>query len=416
MRIAFMAAAAVAFSGQALSQSSPDNDPGGVLPMMSMQGGRPTLSLGEGAFTVQPVLRGDVDFGFFFGQGNAPPADYANGANIRRLRTGLQGTFLKDFSYNFTWEFAPSVQSQFDGGTLNEVQIAYNGLKWATFRAGAFTLLHTLEASTSTFETLFLERASIVAVATSLASGDSRYAAGLESRGERWFLSAYASDGLSTTRDDDRQRGFVGRVAALPFKGDFEMQIGFNGAAQFRPGLNTAPEQNIRLRDYPELRIDPNRNLDTRAIIAGEGFAVGPEISGKIGKLFYSGEYQYVEIDSDRFGPRGFSGWYLAAAYPLIGDGRLRSSSRASYGRPRFQELNPGGNAWGYLELAGRYSAIDLNDGAIRGGSQSIASVALNYYPTRTLRWSLQYQNGRLKLDGPDRSFNAIGVRLAFAL
>jgi phosphate-selective porin OprO and OprP len=353
------------------------------------------------------VLRGDVDFGFFNGQGNQPPAPLDDGANIRRLRLGVQGTFLKDFSYNFTWEFAPSVRQKFDGGTLNELQVAYSGLKWVTLRAGSFTLLHTLEASTSTFETLFLERASIVAVATSLASGDSRYAAGLEARGERWFLSAYASDGVSSTRDDDRQRGVVGRVVGLPFKGDFEMQVGFNGAAQFHPGLNTAAAQNFRLRDYPELRIDPTRALDTRTQLAGEGFAIGPEISGKIGKLHYAGEYQYVELDTDKFGRSGFSGWYLAAAYPLIGDGRLRSGSRASYGRPRFEDLNPNANTWGYLELAGRYSAIDR---------QNVASVALNYYPLRQLRWSLQYQNGQIKLDGPDRSFNAIGLRLAFAL
>ena len=95
---------------------------------------------------------------------------------------------------------------------------------------------------------------------------------------------------------------------------------------------------------------------------------------------------------------------YLSLAYPLIGEGRRYDARRAVWTRPRFDEL------------ATRYSYANLFDGAVRGGRQDIWSTALNYYPYRSLRMSVEYQLGQIALDGPNRSFQSIGVRLAFNL
>lgn len=407
-------------------------------PMLGMRGGRPTLSLFDGRFTMQPVLRLDADFGGFAGQGTdaagQPPKFLdsdragvpAQGMNMRRARVGLQGTYLKDFTYNFTWDFAQSPGTQFDPvefSRLFELQTAYTGLRWATLRVGAFTLMHTIEFSMSSFELPFLERPSIISIASSLASGDSRLAIGGEARGDRWFAAAYLADGSASTLNDGRQRGLAGRATGLVVSEAWaKVNLGLNAAVQLEPGTRGAADT-IRLRDYPELRLDPTRLLDTRAIRAGEGYAVGPELSALLGPVYLQAEYQWIRLRAeDGAGDRNFWGYYVTATLPLLGAPRRYDRSRGVFTRPRIEELNPKAGEWGWLELAARYSYVNLNDAPTQGGSQSIASLGLNYYPASRLRMTLQYSTGDVRLapgnpnspSGYDRGFQAVAGRLAF--
>ncbi|MFZ4408871.1 MAG: OprO/OprP family phosphate-selective porin [Paracraurococcus sp.] len=399
-------------------------------PVFAVRSGRPVVTLADGNFTIQPIARFDLDFGGFWDQprypGNKPPQFLdsdragvpANGINVRRGRVGLQGTYLKDFTYTFTWELAPGPGKQFDpqkNSKIFELQTAYTGLGWGTLRVGGFTLNHTLEFATSSFETLLLERPAIVNIATSLASGDTRLAGGLEAKGDRWFAAGYATGGVLSTLNDANQRGLVGRAVGLAVnESDYTLAIGFNAAAQFHPGTSPGP-QSVRLRDYPELRLEPTRLLDSATIKAGSGYAFGPEISGKAGPVLLTGEYQRVEIDANAGAPnRSFEGWYATASTPLWGEGRRWDGARAVWTRPRVQDLNPEGNTWGWAEAVVRYSSATLNDHGVRGGRQGVTSVGLNYYPTSRLRASAQYSNGTVRLDGPDRAFQAFAMRLSF--
>ena len=272
----------------------------GALPLSAPYDARPMLALSGGRFTVQPVLRLDADAGGFWdqpGYHNGQPPKYLDGnrpgvpdegLNMRRARLGLQGTFLRDFTYNFTWELAPGVGRQFEPGKnsrLHELQAAWTGLTWATLRAGVFTPMHLIEYSMSSFELPLLERPAIVNIAASLASGTSRIGLGGEARGERWFASAYATDGVASTLNDGHQRGLAGRAAGLMVSRPWmTLLVGANGAAQFHPGSTPGPES-FHLRDYPELRLDPTRLLGTRMVGAGSGHALGPEVSGLVGPI-----------------------------------------------------------------------------------------------------------------------------------
>jgi len=397
-----------------------------------MEGGRPALSLPNGAFTVQPVLRFDVDAGTFFEQGTYPggnpPRFMDTGRagvpdtpiNVRRARLGLQGTYLQDFTYKFIWEFAPGAGQQIQPKTnsrIYELQTAWNGLGWGTVRVGGFTLLHTLEFSTSSFESMMLEKPAIINIATSLSSGSSRLAAGIEARGTRWFAAAYATGGLISTLNDGGQRGVVGRAAGLAVDTEnLRLLVGVNGAAQFHPGFSGGP-QSFRLRDYPELRLEPTRLLDTGTIRSDGGHAIGPEVSGMIGPVHFTAEAQFVALEGLSGSPnRNFSGYYVGASVPLLGGQRRYDRDTATWTRPGFESLDPHSGHWGFAELAGRYSHVSLNDGTVRGGRQSIFSAALNYYPNSRIRISAQYSAGNVLLDVRNRDFQALAVRLGFAL
>ncbi|MGD8375729.1 MAG: porin, partial [Acidobacteriota bacterium] len=50
----------------------------------------------------------------------------------------------------------------------------------------------------------------------------------------------------------------------------------------------------------------------------------------------------------------------------------------------------------GALELTGRVSYVDLNDGPVRGGRMLDAGFGLNWYATRATRLSLNYIRSRV--------------------
>ncbi|MBP0443533.1 hypothetical protein J8J14_01965 [Roseomonas sp. SSH11] len=386
---------------QAGAQPAPDG--------IQWEDGKPSLRLG--AFTLEPLVRLDADAGSFFGQDRT--GGYRSGVNLRRGRLGLEAGLGEDFTARFIWEFGGS--SPNDYNNIYEAQLAYTGLGWGTIRIGAFQPQHLPEYAGSSFDLPFMERAAISNIAASLASGSTRLAAGLEARGgfgeggARWNASAYLTGGVASTPHDHRQRGVAGRaVALLPEWSGLQLQVGLNGAAQFHPGTSPGPES-IRLRDYPELRIDSRRFLDSGTIRAGSAWAAGPELAGRMGPLYVEALWQRVEVDAATGPARRYEGWYAEAAFPLLGKPRERSDETGIWKRPK-----PDGGMGG-LELAARYSVADLRDGD-GGARQDIWTIGLTWFPTDKLRFGIQYENGRTKLADGNRDFQAVGLRAAFNL
>ncbi len=411
--------------------------PPSPTPRLGMQDGLPTLELFGGRFTLQPQARFDLDMGGFRAQplyqdGKPPkylddtrPGIPSDGLNVRRARVGLQGRLLGDFTYAFTWQFEQAPGTVFAPATLSrlfELQLAYDGWAWVTPRIGAYTLMQTIPYAMSSFERTFLEPPSIITVATSLASGDSRVALGGEARGDRWFASAYLAQGSTATLNDGRNRGLVGRATgmAVDLPG-FSLSLGVNAAAQLAPGFKGNPNQ-ITLRDYPELRLDPTRLLDTGTLQAGQGWAVGPELQALLGPVYVQSEAQIVRVDATGGGTRRFRGYYVDVSLPLVGPPRRYDRLRGIFTRPEVPALDPRAGSWGWIELAVRWSWLSLNDAPVAGGSQGIFGLALNWYPASRLRWTLQYQLGDVRLlpgtsnspTGADRAFQSIGARIAF--
>ena len=142
---------------------------------------------------MQPVLRFDADGGGFWDQPgyyNGQPPKYLDGnrlgvpnegLNMRRARLRLQGTFLRDFTYNFTWELAPGVGKQFEPGKNSRLFRFAGRLDGVVLGHVARRRLHAdalIEYSMSSFELPLLERPAIINIAASLASGTSRNWAG----------------------------------------------------------------------------------------------------------------------------------------------------------------------------------------------------------------------------------------------
>ncbi|GAA0581472.1 OprO/OprP family phosphate-selective porin [Craurococcus roseus] len=378
------------------------------------RGGEPTLTAFDGGFRLTPVLRLDADAVSFFGQDR--PGGFRSGANLRRARVGAEGGIGGAFEYSFIWDFGGSDPN--DWSSIYEAQVAYTGLGWGTVRLGAFKLRHLPEFSGSSFDLPFLERAAISNLAASVASGDTRVALGFETRGERWVGSLYVTDGVLSERNDGGQRGVAGRLAVLAVdRPGAQLQLGFNGAWRFE----TDGRGRASFGDYPELRVDSRQFLDTGPLRADAAHAVGPEVNAQLGPLVLEAVWQSLGVDAPAAGGGGdrrFEGWYVQGIHPLLGPGRRRDARTGVWARPGVsgEALDPAAGRFGALEIAGRYSTADLRDGSTRGGRQRVWSAALNWFPRDDLRITAQYANGTIDLNGRDRDFQAVGLRIAFNL
>jgi phosphate-selective porin OprO/OprP len=371
------------------------------------------LTFDDGNFTISPLVRIDADEVSFFGQNGE--GGYSSGAEWRRNRYGVSGTILHDIDYNFTWEFGGKPGTS---DTLHELDVRWNALRWASFRVGAFGLMEIPEYASSSFNLLFLERASISNIAANVASGASREAVGVEARGDDWNAALYLSGGVASAGNTSKQRGLVVRAVYLPVdRPGLQFQFGFDGSSQFAPGIVNRPSA-ISFSDYPELRgITSLKFLNTRSILANNAYAIGPEAEARVGPVYLEAFYQHLGVDVTGDGSRSFDGWYVQGAVPLLGAPRERLRATGTWERPHTEGfINPFAGDWGALEAVARYSTVNLNDAPTNGGRQKIWEIGVNWYLSANLKIQAQYEIGSVHNDTGSHNLQGVGVRASFNL
>lgn len=335
--------------------------------------------------------------------------ELSDGVNFRRAQIGFEGRFWRDFNYRLMLEFGGSGTE--GPARINDAYVNYTGLAPFTFQVGAFLPNSNLDDSTSASDILFMERATAAELSRALAGADGRYAAGVRGNGERWFASLYWTGGtVGDAETAGEQSALVGRVAGLLFTGaEYNVHVGANTSWVFEApdqgSLAAAPRYPIRFRDRPELRVDSTRLIDTGAIDARGAYAAGLELAANWNNFFFQGEYFKYGIDR-RLNPIAddpeFSGLYAQASWILTGETHRYTIASASYSGPRPMVPLSSEGGFGALELAARYSHVDLNFreglpnlaapvGSVRGGDEEIWTVGLNWYLNANLRTSLNY-------------------------
>jgi phosphate-selective porin OprO/OprP len=281
---------------------------------------------------------------------------------------------------------------------------------------------YTLDEATSSNNITFMERATPQVLAADIGAGDNRAAFGARAFDKWWWAGAYLTG--PTTGYDHSTRvpyGMTARAVAVPFNnsngalligGDFLYQFDTGGA----PNVNQ-----LRLRDRPEIRIDPTRILDTGAINdVDHARVLSAELAASFGAFYVQGEYFDYNIGRRALADLHFNGGYVQASYVLTGESRKYSTSSGSFGgiKPN-NPFTPGGG-WGAWEIAARYSTVNLNDANVFGGKQSNLTVGLNWYVNENMRFMLNWVNGRVEkrnVAGVDTGakYNAIAMRAQVA-
>lgn len=376
----------------------------------------------------------------------------------------------------------PAYASSYDGALsgLENAFITYNGFYShgqqfpVAIDFGYIDVPSNLDEATSSNDIMFLERSSSQVVQTEFGGGDFRSAFGARSNNDRYWAGLYLTgpksgalhtscaatattqvNSSSTSCPTPSSLALVTRATYQVLQDkDYSFHIGVNNVLDFEPRSSSNAES-LQLYDQPELRVDPTIFLVTcgqastatatggtcKGMNSKEADVLGLEFAGAVGNFYAQAEYYHYTVNQYLTGGEtlaptlDFNGGYGEISYSFGGTRHYLPSSGAYTGVIPENPLSFGGGGWGALEIAARYSAIDLNSnspgfgkllsstGGVEGGYQKTWSIGLNYYPNANMRFMLDFLHvdvtnrllpntttGALTLNG-GVSFNAITAR-----
>ena len=357
---------------------------------------------------------------------NLPAPDHiCSGASFRRIRIGIGGHLSENWAYDFTPKLEASSSNYI---AINNLYLQYDGFAPVHIRVGAQSPPTNFDDATSSADLVFLERAQPTDLDRGIGGDTGRAAATVFAYDENLF-GALSLAGTPANGAIFSQQGVVGRVAWRAWHdGDSNFAIGADVTRIFTLP-RTGTTHDFRLHERPELNV---QTVDLRLIDTGnldsDGVTnLGIEAAGNRGNLYAQGGFFHYAID--RAAPAtddpSFNGWYLQGSWLITGEAKPWRINRGGYGGPAIaRPLGEGG--FGALELAARYSQLDLDykpgaanttqaPDAVRGGSQRIATVGLNWYPIATVRFLLdcsRVESARLSVNGKNRDGSADLVSL----
>ena len=233
--------------------------------------------------------------------------------------------------------------------------------------------------------------------------GVRRHATALDQR-MTWALGAFLNTGsfsdVGETKDQiDEANGWnlAARVTGLPWyedNGKRLLHLGLSYSHQFR-GSEDVGEQ---LRARPESRLTDDRLVDTGEFFTDSVDLINAEFAIVNGPLSFQGEYFHVFEDADALGNPNFWGFYLFGSYFITGEHRnYGRQSGTFYSLEPKHDFRPFKGGWGAWELTSRFSYIDLNSEAIRGGKEFNFTAGLNWYLNKKTRFMFNYIRAKVK-------------------
>jgi phosphate-selective porin OprO/OprP len=205
-------------------------------------------------------------------------------------------------------------------------------------------------------------------------------------------------------------RTFAGRAAWVPI--NTPGHVLHLGLSASREDLDWADNGTVppsaRLRARPEDGLSPVRLVDSGNLpysksVDRQGFE-GLWIDGP-----WSMQGEYLKAQVDRYNGKpdyDTSGYYLFTTWTLTGESRYYSDGNVAdrrYNGRDLQAIRPT-HPWGAVEIALRYSELDLNDGSITGGKEHDWTLGANWYIGEHLKLMANYvwafsDRGNLQVD-----------------
>ncbi len=317
------------------------------------------------------------------------------GANIRRARFAVKAQLGKNWYGEIDTDWTSGIPE------LKDAILAFTGVPGLEIKAGNFKENFSIQRNTTSRYLMFMERPMVTALAPSRHLGiNATYS-------YNWF---WVSAGVSgpelkgseeqtafedNNKDFGRNMGFsyTGKVVFRPlFKfNDASLHIG--GAFSYRePQISSTDGYKVaRYSSRNSTSINRKKYLDTDKITGLDHELLWTtELAGHWRGLRYEGAYIARGACLDRTvndkGTQWAKGWYAQASYLLFGG---RQNYDYAGGKPT--RITPG-RSWGDIELAFRYEFCDFNTADYFGGAAEAYAVGINYYPTKNVKFALNYQ------------------------
>jgi phosphate-selective porin OprO/OprP len=343
--------------------------------------------------------------------------DGLNEVSFRRVRFGVEGYFSNAWKY--------SLEFDFDGVSEVEVKdanVTYKGWNDSELKLGFQKFGFGLEATGSSAQLAFLERASTDTFSPERAVGASWLYEGANYN----FTAGYGVTALINDDDlNEKQDVANTRFTMTPIKNsDHLLHIG--ASALYTKNNSNMLENRYRARPNTKAT---DRTIDTGKFDADSTQHYGVEAAYQHRNLLVQGEYIMANVDlldNDDATSASFNAYYVQAVYVLTGEQWAYSSKKG-----KFKTVAPdsaiSAGGYGAWELAARIDVTDFDDADadILGGSKTDYVVGVNWYLENNLKAQLNYVHTQAdyeksfeNIDGIDvyeQDGNIIQARLQYA-
>ncbi len=398
---------------------------------VSLKGGHLKIKSTDGDFSMGIGGRMMVDTGWFSGNSNnIAGSNYQNGSELHRFRIHMKGKVFHDFKYQFAYDFGGK-------GTIKDAWIAYTGLE-KMFDLPVPMIITVgndkeplgLEYINSSKYLTFMERGLTQSLVPERAIGIS-----LKSHGELgeegvwtfwggWYGNDVNKDNRNIGKGGDKALGsqaFAGRITLAPIVTKTEV-LHFGASVEQR--YYSASNNNLKFKARPEQHRASNFTGQPAFTHVDNTTKFGLEASGVYGPFALQGEYMRAHVVNANPGGQNanFDAWYGFASWFVTGESRRYKKHEGAFTRVKpARPLGKGG--WGALEMAYRYSYLDLSangaadfpnpTNAVQGGIRHNSTIGLNWYPNSTVKFMANYvwSHGTAKPTVVGTNYNAFQLR-----
>lgn len=303
-----------------------------------------------------------------------------NGTEVRRMRLRMSGTVERDWGYKLEVNFDPA-----GGSDITDSWIQYKGWEDVNAVVGHQKVPFGLQTMTSSNHQVFQERALPDAFIDGGSIGRRRMGVTATGWGDHHHVSAgLFGEGLDDDGKTNEDWGVAGRFVAAPLA-EPEQHLAFGGSVYYR---DLSPNSGLRFSSRPESHISGTKLVDTGVIAGADNITMAnAEATLVSGRFHAQGEVFDVRVHRRGMGSASFGGYYGQVSWFLTEDNRSYSLKGAKYGR-----IKPKGEQ-GAVELAARYSMIDVSSRDVRGGRQEDVTLGLNWWmnPSMSMRFNYVY-------------------------
>ncbi len=326
------------------------------------------------------------------------------GTEFRRARLFFEGTAYEVIDFKAQYDFAGG-DADFKDVYIGARKIPFVG----HFRVGHFKEPVSLEELTSSKYITFMERSlPVEAFAPSRNMGFMFFNHALNER-LTWAVGLFQNtDDFGESFNNASDQNLSLRLTGLPWyqdKGKL-LHLGLSLSHQFRNERVSAV--GVRYRTRPEAHLSPNRLADTRSLLTDSVDLINPEVALVYGPFSFQGEYFFNKLGSTPLNDPDFEGGYAYVSWFLTGEHRNYKASAGAFDRIKPKKnFHPTKEGWGALEVALRYSTVDLiEQGAIpiMGGEQKDWTFGINWYLTPNTRVMFNYVQADIKDGNEDVS------------
>ena len=320
---------------------------------------------------------------------------YNNGNEFRRARFYSAGQVYGNVKYKLQLDFA--------GGSIGFKDAYIDFAKVpgiGNFRVGHFKEPFRLEALTSSKYMTFMERSMHMPFSQERNSGFMIFNSLMDDKVGYQLGVFRAADEYGNDKDANDGYSITSRISALPINNSEANHLLHIGAAySYRKPDSRTYEVQTRAENHLGPKYVSTGTIDSVDNIG----LIGGELAWVKGPLSIQGEVVMAgvnQVAKSTAQDNSFMGFYGQVSYFLTGESRSYKNYMVGFSRVK-PNNNMGGDDGGIgaLELALRYSGINLEDENILGGEMSNIGIGLNWHFNPVTRVMINYIMTNLSSD-----------------